>query len=457
MQLKNMYKVLATTAILGQTLVGPVTSHAETVPSNTETYSQQQNSHENTLENASFINFAADVEKDFKDHPKEAKEWIERELKEQEKKMSSSDTQALQDFMKKDNKEITEYLIKNKGGLVDKNPLNSKIEKLDTIFEKKATKIDTSTKVYMKLSNMKIEDAAKVKDTILPRYDYTSTSPTNVTGSDAIVELTVPKGSRVVYGKTNDSGELIIERGTGFLVTDVKEVTDKGVVRTKIEAKLLSNKEMKERESKLNEVSKSLSDTMKMPVSLEFSNAETATSIEEAKTDITEANKALEDINKIVPTLNMSELFKKLVNKGVHIILQDSTILTEDKHGKEDYADGLYAYENKEIIVNLKRPTENAINQNALLHELGHAIDFEFFESKIEEDPKLKDIIDDEELAIFKLINIDYNLPLKKYYSQPMEYWAGVFSLFMTDNEKLKKLAPETYKYIEEKLKEVHL
>ncbi|OUB35578.1 hypothetical protein BK708_04660 [Bacillus thuringiensis serovar yunnanensis] len=452
MKRTSMYKVLATTAILGQTLVGPVLSHADTEPTNVGAHHQQQNTYDKKLKNFAFTNFAEEGEKDFKDKPKEAKDWIKEKVKEQGKKMSSSDTKALQDLVKKDNKEITEYLIKNKGGLVDKNPLNSKIEKLDTIFEEKATNIDTSMKVYMKLSDMKIEDlmqredVAKVKGTILPRYGYTITSPTNVTG--AIVELTVPKGSRVVYGKTNDSGELMIERGTGFLVTDVKEVTDKGVVRTKMEAKLLSNKEMKERESKLNEVSKSLSDTMKMPVSLEFSNAETTASIEKARKGIAETNTALESISKIIPTFNVSGLLKKLTVEGVHINIKDSSI----EPGKQ--TDGRYIPTTKELVLNT---TRKVIDTNTPLHELGHAIDHIFFGFDIKKDPKFQQIVSAELQSFLRSNGWEWDPQYVDYYSKPVEYWAEAFARFMTNNENLKKEAPKTYQYIIDKLKELSL
>ncbi|OUB36102.1 hypothetical protein BK708_02845 [Bacillus thuringiensis serovar yunnanensis] len=56
MKRTSMYKVLATTAILGQTLVGA--------------HHQQQNTYDKTQKNFAFTNFAEDVEKDFKDKPK---------------------------------------------------------------------------------------------------------------------------------------------------------------------------------------------------------------------------------------------------------------------------------------------------------------------------------------------------------------------------------------------------
>ncbi|OUB13602.1 hypothetical protein BK708_26345 [Bacillus thuringiensis serovar yunnanensis] len=441
----NMYKVLATTVILGQTLVGPVLSHADTVLTNAVSHSQQQNTYDNTLKNFRFTNFAEDVEKDFKDKPKEAKDWIEKKLEEQGKKMSSSDTKALQDFMKKDNKEINNYLYKNKGELVDKDPLNSKIEKLDKILEHEQT--DTSMKVYRIFPNMKKEDAEKLKGTILPRSDYVLTSLTNITGSSPIVELTVPKGSHAAFGIESGFKGLITERGTGYSVTDVKEVTDKGVVRTKIEAKLLSNKEMKERESKLNDVSKSLSDTMKLPVSLQLSGAETIASIEKARKVITEASTALEGISKIVPTFNASELLKKLNAEGLHFNLKDSPTLGEK------YA-GFYNSKTKELELDIKR---EVIDTNTPLHELGHAIDHIFFGLNIEKDPSLKQIVSAELQAFLRLCDWEQKPEHKAYYNAPDEYWAEAFARFMTNNENLKKEAPQTYQYIIDKLKELSL
>ncbi|QWI73244.1 hypothetical protein ER45_029920 (plasmid) [Bacillus mycoides] len=60
-------------------------------------------------------------------------------MKEQEKKLSSSEVQALHDFITKDNKKVNDYLVKNNGKLMDQDPMNAKIEKLDNILKHQQT------------------------------------------------------------------------------------------------------------------------------------------------------------------------------------------------------------------------------------------------------------------------------------------------------------------------------
>ncbi|OUB32362.1 hypothetical protein BK708_07515, partial [Bacillus thuringiensis serovar yunnanensis] len=321
MKRTSMYKVLATTAILGQTLVGPVLSHADTVSTNTETHSPQQNQYENKLGNLPFINFASE-EVDFKDHPKEAKDWIEGKVKEQEKKLSSSDTQALQDFMKKDKEEINDYLYKNKGELVDKDPLNSKIEKLDKMILDHG-KTDTSMKVYLTVSNMQKENIEQSKGTILSMPNYGISSLTSITGSDAIVEAEVPKGSYAIFGESNGSGVVITERGTGLLVTDVRQIADKGILRTKIEAKLISSKEIR----KINENKQKDTDTLNKQLGLQGELIQFDTKKADWKNEYTEAQKMTTNISKIDPTI-----LGKLVEKGMHIKLVDYPITETNEY-----------------------------------------------------------------------------------------------------------------------------
>ncbi|OUB18355.1 hypothetical protein BK708_21300 [Bacillus thuringiensis serovar yunnanensis] len=274
MQLKSMYKVLATTFILGQTMVGPVLTHADTVPTNAGTHAKQQSNMDTTLGNLPFINLAIDGE-DFGEKPKEdGKKYVEDRMKEQEKKMSVSEVRALKDFITKDENTINDYLFKNDGKLMDKDPLNTKIEKLDDIL--KAQRIDTSIKVYQTIPSMKIGSAQNLREKILTNSIYEITSLSKASGSDPLLEITVPKGSHAAYGMNGDSASLILERGSGLLVTDVKQITDKGITRIKIEAKILSSEEIRNREKDLSPQLKSanemLTQKMGLPVTLHSYN-----------------------------------------------------------------------------------------------------------------------------------------------------------------------------------------
>ncbi|QWI73075.1 hypothetical protein ER45_029290 (plasmid) [Bacillus mycoides] len=439
MQLKSVYKVLATTAIFGQTMVAPILSHADTIATKNEfQITKQNNATDNRFGSINLI-FGSGVEEYGDKSKEEAKKGIEGKLEEQEKKLSSVEKGAIKDFITKDNKSINDYLLKTDGKVTDPDR-QKEIDKLDGILNKLRT--DKTIKVYQSLSTTTEEQAANLKGQISVNSKYEITSLTRPSGSDPLLEITVPKESHAAYEIVNDSAGLITERGTGLKITNVRTFNDRGAPRIKIEATLLSSKEMKERQSKLNEVSKSLSDTMKLPVSLQLSGVETAASIEKARTAITEASTDLENINKIVPTLNMPELFKKLAADGGHIILKDSPLI--DEHGKAyDDAAGTYDYSSRGMQLDL-----NLANKNTTLHQLGHAVDY-----RIPFDPNLKKI-ESEELQVFlRSFGMEWEPKLVDHYNNPREYWAEAFARFITDNKKLKESAPKTYQYIEDKLK----
>ncbi|QWI73140.1 hypothetical protein ER45_029825 (plasmid) [Bacillus mycoides] len=98
-----MYKVLATTAILGQSMVAPILSHADTISTKNGIYTQeQQNVQDHSLGNFNTINLMADGE-DFGEKSKEdAKHYAENEKQKQEGKMSGPEKQAKKDFINKD-------------------------------------------------------------------------------------------------------------------------------------------------------------------------------------------------------------------------------------------------------------------------------------------------------------------------------------------------------------------
>ncbi|QWI73133.1 hypothetical protein ER45_029780 (plasmid) [Bacillus mycoides] len=88
MKLANMYKVLATTAILGQTMVAPVLSHADTISTKNGIHAQkQQTSQDHALGNFNTINLMADGEDFGKKSKEEAKSYAETEKKKQEGKI----------------------------------------------------------------------------------------------------------------------------------------------------------------------------------------------------------------------------------------------------------------------------------------------------------------------------------------------------------------------------------
>ncbi|EOO28221.1 hypothetical protein IIU_05847 [Bacillus cereus VD133] len=446
MQLKSMYKVLATTVILGQTMVAPILSHADTNGKKNEIQTMNKNdATDNRSGKLNTINLISDVEDYGKKTTEEAKKGIEKKVKEQEKKLTSEEGRAIKDL--KNIKSTNDDLVKTDGKGTDPDK-QKEIDKLDGILRKLRT--DNTIKVYRSFDGMTEEQATNLKGKIQANPSYGLTSLTKPSGSDPLVEITVPKGSHAAYVTgENHSSELIIERGAGLEFTEKPtKVLDGNHYRIKIKARLLSSEEMKERQSKLNKESQSLSDTMKIPVSLEFSNVETAASIEKARKVITETNTALEGISKIIPTFNVSGLLKKLTVEGVHINIKDGFIKSGETF------DGGYTPKTKELELDT---TRNVIDTNAPLHELGHAIDHIFFGLNIKNDPNFKQIVSAELQSFLRSNDWEWRPQYADYYNDPREYWAEAFARFMTNNEKLKKEAPKTYQYIIDKLKALHL
>ncbi|OUB12008.1 hypothetical protein BK708_29150 [Bacillus thuringiensis serovar yunnanensis] len=202
-----------------------------------------------------------------------------------------------------------------------------KIEKLDIILKKEETKIDTSIKVYRTIPNIKIEDAEKVKNTILPRDAYTITSLTNVTVLNQIVKITIPKGSHVVYGVVSNFWGVITERRAGLLVTGVKQITDKGILRTKIEVTLISGEEI--------QFTKNLGIGVNLDVKGLVNSKDTLKKVNELTGDITQKFK---DLKSIFPDIkDGNKLFQKLKEAGVTIKFQDYPLEKEEPNMKGEF------------------------------------------------------------------------------------------------------------------------
>ncbi|OUB07915.1 hypothetical protein BK708_37365 [Bacillus thuringiensis serovar yunnanensis] len=458
MQLKSIYKVLATTAILGQTMVGPVLSHADTVSTKSEIHSQQQNSYENKLGKLPFINFASE-EGDFGDKPKEdAKKYVEDEIKEQEKKMSSSDIQTLLDFFKKDNKAINDYLIMETGKLLDKDPLNAKIQKLDDILKRQRT--EKTVTVYQSVPKIPLQDALNLKGKILPPDQYRISSLTKdsiVNKKDRpLLEIKVPKGSHALYGMNQDSSILaLIERGAGLLVTDVKQIVDKGISRTKIETKLLSSEEIRNREQ-INdaEVKKAIENLtkenkIKVPVTINSLDPNVSKVIKDAFDVIDQfqgkINHTLQ--SQFGPNVTADHLFYQFEKNGGKISIHDSLLQT----GDNAFINGEFRTTTKEI--HLFRNGDGIFMTNTLLHEFGHAYEDLLFNKQLRNDPELIECYRQEGDAFGKTFK-----DIKKLYAglnesgQVAEFFAEAFAKFMdeNDNQRLKEVTPKTYEKIKQ-------
>ncbi|EOO24391.1 hypothetical protein IIU_06733 [Bacillus cereus VD133] len=179
MKLVNMYKMLATTAILSQTIVAPILSHADTSVTKSEIQTMKKsNDTDNKFGKLDLINFISDSEvEDYGNKSKEeAKKGIEGKLKEQEKKLSSKENSVIKDFITKDNKSMNEYLLKTDGKGTDPDR-QKEIDRLDGILSKLRT--DNTIKVYQSSHDVTEEQATNLKGKIQANPSYGLTSLTS--------------------------------------------------------------------------------------------------------------------------------------------------------------------------------------------------------------------------------------------------------------------------------------
>lgn len=227
MKLSNMYKFLATTAILCYMMSSIKISYADMVSTNVSTYIQkQQDTYEKKLGIPPFISFTSDVEDFEKKTEQETKDFIDKRIEEQGKGLSSSEKSDLDD------------LIKNNGVVKEKE------DKLDKLFKKFRTEQEMKLMTTM---SFKEQDVKELKGKFIPNADYSILPFNKTSGSNILLKVTVPKGSRAAYGKDGINPILVIERGNALEITDIREITYEGINHTKIEAKLISREEYNKR------------------------------------------------------------------------------------------------------------------------------------------------------------------------------------------------------------------
>ncbi|EOO24618.1 hypothetical protein IIU_06684 [Bacillus cereus VD133] len=451
MKLVNMYKVLATTAILGQTMVAPILSHADTIVTKNQTHTQkQQTAQDNALEDFNTINLMADAEDFGKKSKEEAKSHAENEKKKQEKHMSSSEIQTKKDFIK-DKNEINRYLFKNRGGLIDKDPNNEKIEKLDAMLKKQH--MDKTIKVYEPLGGMTEETAKNFKGDLLKDPMYRVSSLTHVPSSklkdsnklDAFFEITVPEGSHAAYETSKDFSGLIIERGAGLEITNVTKVLDGNSYRFKIEARLISNDEMNARKSKsvaLNEAKQTLTEKIGLPVTVDSVDLDVTNAVKRASNAIMGAKDAFDS------AVMSGRMNKEVIEAILHRLNENGAgiTFTEDTSLFEEGDLGAYDYELKEIILNSLTPNLT----ETLIHEFAHLADHIYFNNQSGKNPQLiKSYVEKG-----KIFGDAFNFDIKASYAkaneeqQVREYFAELVAQFMINPQKLKEVVPDAYEII---------
>ncbi|EOO24340.1 hypothetical protein IIU_06752, partial [Bacillus cereus VD133] len=279
------------------------------------------------------------------------------------------------------------------------------------------------------------------------------TSLTKPSGSDPLVEITVPKGSHAAYVTgENHSSELIIERGAGLEFTEKPtKVLDGNNYRIKIKARLLSSEEMGKRAEKLNEkvkdkesklnnrlISKLKLDKSSNFIKLDFSGPQ-------IEYNIKKTEEAINDFLSNVP----SNLAKKCMEELETIKFTDQNLGIENDAGS-------YTANKNEIIVRTNHPglvnSDSPLNtvSNVLLHEMGHAVG-EAVTNHSDTSPQFKSIFQREKNNITDLITY-------KGYAQKniSEFYAEIFRAMYSPDSKMRKeiqkQAPEAVAYIKEKV-----
>ena len=130
---------------------------------------------------------------------------------------------------------------------------------------------------------------------------------------------------------------------------------------------------------------------------------------------------------------------------GWEIVITDKDIATLmiEKGYKTEYPansvnrySGICVYKEKTIYIN----SEKSNIKQAMAHEIGHALEINLDKPSITE--KFDEIYKKERHRLFYQSN-------EKYYTTTnREYWAESYKLYITEQEKLKSLAPETYEYL---------
>ncbi|QWI73021.1 hypothetical protein ER45_028795 (plasmid) [Bacillus mycoides] len=236
----------------------------------------------------------------------------------------------------------------------------------------------------------------------------------------------------------------------GLEIKNITTFNDRGAIRTRIEAKLLSKKEVSDR--KIQVTSQELTKTIGIPVSLQLSGTETTTTLDKASTIVKDANTAFKDINKVIPTIkNGQELFKKLEATGLKIVLRDGAVRGSDGKPLPDLQGGFIRSKN-EIQVDLR-----GVGGATLPHELGHAIDLVLLQAKSIQDPAFSQIFSQEKQNFVRTFgfDVDHLYSDMDIQYRPTEYWAEAFARFMVDNKKLEQATPQTYQYIKNRLSEL--
>ncbi|MED3683967.1 ADP-ribosyltransferase [Bacillus thuringiensis] len=398
-------------------------------------------------------NFGKDVTK--------AKEYSKIRYNQWKKNLSSTQVKKLEEF-KSNPAEINSHIKKVHGDMdqITDVEIKKKIADLDEIIKKPENKtkekqtiythFDPSDLGYKKESNMTNETAPNQLDgnkiSNILKYKFSSINEFKVSdltmsggekGQRFVAEVELPVGTYLGHlgnGQTvlpSDYGIVIKQPSIPGSSDRPKIIVENGKQVIKVKAKLVKKAEIKK---KLN--------TDKELVKLDIKNG-----FESHTTD--NAKKAVGDLLDNIP--------RKLAEKTYNSL--NSIVFTDEKVADNGIDPiGVTVYETKYIGIQsnhwslLTNKYPNLDLSRVLLHEFGHAVDGLIL-NRISQMPKFKVFFDAERENLTELVT-------REGYGKtsPAEFFAEVFQAMYSTSSKqreaVKKEAPKTVKYIEEKIKE---
>ncbi|QWI73149.1 hypothetical protein ER45_029905 (plasmid) [Bacillus mycoides] len=433
MKRSNMYKVVATTIVMGQVMVYPILSQADTKITNTKSPNFiVENPPHDELD---FGNKSSEEISDF----------ATKEFKKQTAEIPRYKIKAIESFNDTDSKKINQSLIENKNKPIEQNPNKDKIKLLDETLLDIQTKQTIKGYINQEGSLPNVSDLSKGQVINVP--EYMTPSLNHVSGDKALWVIQIPKGTHAAYmnNLNNVKGEsgLLIERGSRLQITHIATFNDRGALRTKIVAKLLP-KEAQDTKGKIKQANQTLTEKLGLSISLEELSS---SGLEEA---LERADQLISTVHEKVQNVpNGKGLFTKLAKEKVSITLQGTPFDSEESLGQ-------YNKLTKRIQIDMKSDKHQKENQleTTLLHEIGHAVDFRLL-NYISENTNFQQLFSQEKQAYAKTFefNIDTLYAKKNLEERAGEYWADAFARFVLAPEKLKTTAPKTYEFIEKTLR----
>lgn len=196
--------------------------------------------------NAASIHSSEEDPIDFENHSDQATSYVKDAMKKQEKQMGSKSSEVKK-YDQVTDTSIHKYLIdREKGVIATDSKLDKKIDGLDVALNK-ATTAD-KMKVYSRidLNDPMLSNYQKIGN-IIPIVGYAPTDLVLPAGNQLIFEIEVPKGTHAAFTNSllgNNVSGLLIERGGGLQITNVRDTYDMGIKRTRITARYVSKQEM---------------------------------------------------------------------------------------------------------------------------------------------------------------------------------------------------------------------